>query len=284
MPEIYLQKAGGLQVILETDYDKKLWDLIPEGRTIAIRPRVPRNPRFHRWSRCLISFLADNWPGGPINDDQAARWLKRKTGLVRIEKDPETGEFWIVENSTAWDSMDDHAYRHWIYEEAIPAIAILLGMDRGELEAAMDPVRAWGKCENPECGRGIGKDRHHVFGGTFARPKSEALGLIVKLCRKCHDQAEAAGVRRWEGAEISNIEYWRRIYCQVRGVDYAEAYLKIFGQAGDQSIDNRKIYRLKNGGSDGNYKSDPEAPDLADEARDRARKMEDARREKTRET
>jgi hypothetical protein len=30
-------------------------------------------------------------------------------------------------------------------------------------------------------------DRHHIFGGAN-RPKSEKDGLVVMLCRKCHNE------------------------------------------------------------------------------------------------
>lgn len=37
------------------------------------------------------------------------------------------------------------------------------------------------------CGRPA-TDRHHIFGGPW-RPKSEKYGLVVPLCRECHQEA-----------------------------------------------------------------------------------------------
>lgn len=37
------------------------------------------------------------------------------------------------------------------------------------------------------CGSQVWLERHHIFGGAF-RPKSEKYGLVVYLCRSCHNE------------------------------------------------------------------------------------------------
>lgn len=43
------------------------------------------------------------------------------------------------------------------------------------------------------CGRPA-TDRHHVFGGNHNRHMSEKYGLVVYLCRDCHNLAHRHGV------------------------------------------------------------------------------------------
>lgn len=95
------------------------------------------------------------------------------------------------------------------------------------------------KCANPICGN-IATDEHHIFGGTAFRKRSDELGYVVKICRPCHDASEDKG----EINGITAIEWYRRLWCDVIGVDFDEAYAKVAGA--------EKIYRIKRGVGNGN--------------------------------
>lgn len=42
------------------------------------------------------------------------------------------------------------------------------------------------------CGRMVGLERHHIFGGVANRPLSEKYGLWVWLCQNCHTGTDGA--------------------------------------------------------------------------------------------
>lgn len=42
------------------------------------------------------------------------------------------------------------------------------------------------------CGKTVGLETHHVFGGVANRMLSEKYGLTVRLCHECHTGTEGA--------------------------------------------------------------------------------------------
>lgn len=239
--EIHIIKNNDGRINCSTDIDKAAWDKIPCGTQFAITIRRPRNPKFHRMTWALITLLADNWPGEvAITPEQAMRWLKLKTGHCQVEKDIESGEDVVIPLSTAFDSMSQNAYEEW-WSNAVLSVSEKLGIEVEDLSDRLDDVNEWGKCQNPECSNKA-TDRHHIFGGTFMRSRSEKLGYIVKICRKCHELAEKSNTMLYgyNLMPMTAIEYYRRTYCNIIGVNYNEALKKI-NQEGKAS----RIYKLK---------------------------------------
>ena len=79
------------------------------------------------------------------------------------------------------------------------------------------------RCFN--CGRLCHCDRHHIFGGPN-RPKSERYGLVVLLCRECHEKVHRERslmdeLRRF-GQRLYNSKPHDRPFVEEFGYNYLD--------------------------------------------------------------
>lgn len=77
------------------------------------------------------------------------------------------------------------------------------------------------------CGKRGALDRHHIYGGG-CRKLSERYGLVVKLCRSCHNEPP-------EGVHfnIANMLFLRRQVQKIAMEHYGwstEDFIRIFGR------------------------------------------------------
>ena len=71
-------------------------------------------------------------------------------------------------------------------------------------------------CGKPAC------ERHHIFGGAN-RPKSEKYGLVVWLCRECHNQVHF-GKRSKELMEKLRKEGQAKFESENHSLDFQEIF------------------------------------------------------------
>jgi hypothetical protein len=133
--EIHLSRApNGQGVVFATDSDRQAWQALPVGVELAITVRHPRNPKFHRWTRALITTLTANWPGEyRPTEAEVMRWLKIYTGLFDMVTDLETGAKVPALRSTSFDSMSQEDYAEWWVGLALPTCAAKLGITTEQL-------------------------------------------------------------------------------------------------------------------------------------------------------
>ena len=55
------------------------------------------------------------------------------------------------------------------------------------------------------CGKTVGLETHHVFGGVANRKLSEKYGLTVRLCHECHTGTEGAQFDREKNQNLKRL-------------------------------------------------------------------------------
>ena len=71
-------------------------------------------------------------------------------------------------------------------------------------------------CGKPAC------ERHHIFGGAN-RPKSEKYGLVVRLCRECHNQGHF-GKRSKELMKMLREDGRRKFESEHPNLDFKDTF------------------------------------------------------------
>ena len=75
------------------------------------------------------------------------------------------------------------------------------------------------------CG-GRASDRHHLIGGTSNRKNSEKYGLVVYLCRSCHERAHRDNETRLAlhrlGQRLFEEQGSREEFMRIFGKNYLE--------------------------------------------------------------
>ena len=55
------------------------------------------------------------------------------------------------------------------------------------------------------CGKTVGLETHHVFGGVANRKLSEKYGLTVRLCHECHTGTDGAQFDREKNQKLKGL-------------------------------------------------------------------------------
>lgn len=72
------------------------------------------------------------------------------------------------------------------------------------------------------CG-GVATDRHHMLNGLAYRSKAEKYGLVVNLCRACHNEVHF-GKRSRELSDMLRKEAQRRFRRNYPELDFKEVF------------------------------------------------------------
>ena len=63
------------------------------------------------------------------------------------------------------------------------------------------------------CGKTVGLETHHVFGGVANRKLSEKYGLTVRLCHECHTGTDGA---QFDKVKNQNLKRLAQIAFEAR--------------------------------------------------------------------
>lgn len=80
------------------------------------------------------------------------------------------------------------------------------------------------------CGR-YATDEHHIFNGAY-RKRSDEDGMVVYLCRWCHDYLHKTPLQAKKLKSVAQIR-WEEIYMKEHDCDITEArlsFLKRYGK------------------------------------------------------
>jgi hypothetical protein len=79
-----------------------------------------------------------------------------------------------------------------------------------------------GQCQNPDC-HNQATQVHHIIPGNSSRQICERLGLVVKICKNCHDLSHGACGERYQKGMYE-------VWCKVLNIDPVETYKKVKGE------------------------------------------------------